>query len=131
MIESIAAGTERIDPGRWLTGAVAGAIGAVAGSLVLFAAGAFEVSELSVEVLGVLFVPGAAFGLVYAGIAGVDRIASLAADPRTGGAVGIAYGVLFWATTLTGGPATAGGLLSGLAFGGTIGVLYARSPFVG
>lgn len=130
MTNSIATGVGGIDAARWLTGAGAGAVGAVAGSLVLFAAGAFEVSELSVEALGVLFVPGAAFGLVYAGIAGVDRIAGLAAEPRTGGAVGLVYGVLFWATTLIGGSVTVGGLLAGLAFGATIGVLYACSPVV-
>jgi hypothetical protein len=122
-------GFEGVDPGRWLTGAVAGAVGAVVGSLVLYVTGSFDPSAVGVEALGVLFVPGAVFGLLYAGIVGFGRLAALAATPRTGALLGLAYGFLFGLTTLVGGSTDTSTLLAGVAFGCVIGVLFALSPY--
>lgn len=127
--EPTTSGLERINAGKWLTGAGAGAVGAVAGSLVLFALGAFELADVTVEALGILVMPGAVFGLVYAGIASIDAIAARATEPRTGVLVGLGYGGLFWVTTIIGDSITASGLLAALTFGVVLGLLYAVSPY--
>lgn len=128
--ETTTSGLDRINMGKWLTGAGAGAVGAVAGSLVLFALGAFELSDVTVEVLGILVMPGAVFGLVYATIASIDTVAARATEPRTGVVVGLSYGVLFWVTTIVGDSITASGLLAALTFGVVLGLLYAVSPYL-
>lgn len=127
--ETPTTGLDRINPGKWLTGAGAGAVGAVAGSFVLFALGTVELSDITPEMLGILVMPGALFGLLYAGIASIGVVASLATEPRTGGVVGLGYGVLFWVTTIIGDSITASGLLAALTFGIVIGLLYAVSPY--
>lgn len=119
-----------IDVGKWLTGAVAGSLGALVATGVLYATGSFDPSTVTVEALGVLFMPGAVFGLVYTAIASVDRVAPLAAAPTTGLGLGLLYSTVFWVTTLIGNSFSVGGLLAGLAFGSTIGILYALSPYV-
>lgn len=73
--------------------------------------------------------PGALFGLLYAGIASIGVVAALATEPRTGGVVGLGYGVLFWVTTIIGDSITVSGLLAALTFGIVIGLLYAVSPY--
>lgn len=105
-------------------------MGAVAASVVLFAAGSFEPSTMSVEMLGVLFVPGAVFGLFYAALVSIDRLAVLAAEPVTGLGLGVVYGLGFWLTTVVGSSFELGGLLAGVTFGVVIGLLYAVSPLV-
>lgn len=130
MVETTVARERGIDAGEWLSGAGAGAVGAAAATVVLYATGAFYLSEVTVGVVGVLVMPGAAFGLIYAALARVDRVAALATEPRTGALLGLGYGVLFWLTTIVGGSITPGGLLGGLTFGVVIGLLYARSPYV-
>lgn len=117
-----------INHGKWLTGAVAGAVGAFAASIVLFATDAFELSELGIEAVGILFMPGAVFGLLYAGLASIERLRSLTSEPQTGVVVGLLYGIAFSLTTLVGGSFSVSSLLAGVTFGVTIGVVYAISP---
>lgn len=128
--ESTGSRVRGIDGGRWLTGAGAGAVGAVAASIVLFATGGFDLSTVSVEMLGVLFMPGAVFGLFYAALAGIERLSVLAAEPVTGLGLGVVYGLGFWLTTVVGSSFDLGGLLAGVAFGVVVGLLYAVSPLV-
>lgn len=116
--------------GRWLTGAVTGAIAAAVAALVLYSFGTFEVSDVGVETLGILIMPGAAFGLLYAAIASIDRVSTLSQRPGFGLVVGLGFGILFWLTTVIGQSFNLSGLLAGLTFGGVIGVLYALSPFI-
>lgn len=127
--ESIRVGRGRVDVGRWATGACAGAVGAAVASIVLFAAGTADPAEVGVEALGVLLVPGAVFGLLYAGLASLPRVATYASRPRTGVLVGAGYGVLFWTTTVAGGGISGGVFVACLAFGTVVGVLYAVSPY--
>lgn len=127
--EPTAAGQGRTNGAKWLTGAGAGAAAAAMASVVLIGMGATEPSELTVGSIGVLLMPGAAFGLLYAGIASVPPITALATEPRTGVVVGVGYGILFWVTTIVGGAITTSGLLASLAFGVVIGLLYAISPY--
>lgn len=115
--------------GKWLTGASAGAVGAAIASGILIAMGATALAELTAGSLGVLLVPGAVFGLLYAAIASVPTVSRLATEPRTGFALGLGYGLLFWVTTVVVGTVTASGLLASLAFGTVIGLLYAVSPY--
>lgn len=126
--ETTATGLDRINAGKWLTGAGAGSVGAVVASLVLFALGAFQLSDLTPEAIGIVLMPGAVFGLVYAGIASFDTVGALAKTPRTGVVVGLGYGLLFWMTTIIGNSITASGLLAAFTFGVVIGLLYAVSP---
>lgn len=119
-----------INAGKWLTGAGVGAVGAVAASVVLFAMGAFDLSTVTVEMLGVLFMPGAVFGLLYTAIASFERIAPLTTKPQTGVVLGLLYGILFWLTTIIGDAFSLGGFLAGVTFGIVIGLLYAVSPYV-
>lgn len=121
---------EWIDAGPWLTGAAAGAVGAAVAAAVLFVTGSVDPAAVSVEAAGILVMPGAAFGLLYAAVAAVDRVGALAAEPFSGLAVGTVYGLLFWLTTLVGNEFSVGGLLAGLAFGSVIGLLYGASPYV-
>ena len=119
----------RIDVARWLTGAVAGAGGAVVAAGILIGIGPVDPAELGPEAAGVLLVPGAVVGLAYAGLATVNRVADVATDQATGLALGLGLGVLFWLSTLLTGPVTASGLLASLAFGAVVGLLYASSPY--
>lgn len=119
-----------INAGKWLTGAGVGAVGAVAASVVLFAMGASDLSTVTVEMLGVLFMPGAVFGLLYTAIASFERIAPLTTKPQTGVVLGLLYGILFWLTTIIGDAFSLGGFLAGVTFGIVIGLLYAVSPYV-
>lgn len=123
-------GLAGIEWGPWLTGAVAGAIAAAVALLVLFAMGTFELSDTGLEILGILIMPGAVFGLLYAGVASIKRVSPLARRPGFGVVLGLAYGILFWLTTVIGQSFSLSGLLAGLTFGVVIGVLYAISPFV-
>ena len=131
MSEAKTTGRGRIDGGRWLTGAVAGAAGAAVAAIILIGVGLVDPVDLGVEAMGVLLMPGAVFGLAYAGLATVPRVADLAAAPATGTALGLGYGVLFWLSTLLTGPATTSGLLASLAFGAVVGLLYGASAYTG
>jgi hypothetical protein len=128
--EPTAVGRRRINAGKWLTGAGAGAIGAALAWVLLIAMGETALSDISVESLGVLLMPGAVFGLVYAGFASLDRVSALATEPRTGAVLGLGYGLLFWVTTIIGSAISPSGLLVGVTFGTSIGLLYAVSPYV-
>lgn len=119
-----------INHGKWLTGALAGAVGAFAASIVLFATGAFELSTLGIEAVGILFMPGAVFGLLYTALVSFERLREPASEPKTGIVIGLLYGIAFSLTTLVGGSFDVSSLLAGVTFGVTIGVLYALSPYV-
>ena len=72
-----------------------------------------------------------AWGLLYAGAASVARIERLAADPRTGAPMGVAYGFLVWWGPQVGKPlaeyASVDGAVQAAAFGLVVGLLYAYS----
>lgn len=127
---TITSGRGRIDIGKWLTGAGVGAVAAVAASIILLATGTFDPSAVTIEVLGVLIMPGAVFGLLYAGLTSVGRLTDLATESRTGVVLGLIYGILFWGTTIIGDAITIGGLLASITFGVILGELFAVSPYV-
>ena len=72
-----------------------------------------------------------AWGLLYAGLASVDRIRRLAAKPRTGAPMGVAYGFLVWWDPQVGKPlgeyVSVNGAVQAAAFGLVVGLLYAYS----
>ena len=131
MSEAKTTGRGRIDGGRWLTGAVAGAAGAAVAAIILIGVGPVDPVDLGGEAMGVLLMPGAVFGLAYAGLATVPQVADVATDPATGLVLGLGFGVLFWLSTLLTGPVTTSGLLASLAFGAVLGLLYGASPYTG
>lgn len=128
--ERLGFGDAGIDHGKWLTGALAGAVGAVAASIVLYATDAFELSNVGIEAVGILFMPGAVFGLLYTALVSIEWLREPASVPQTGIVVGLLYGIAFSLTTLVSGSFDVGSLLAGVTFGVTIGVLYAISPYV-
>ena len=71
------------------------------------------------------------WGLLYAGVASVARIERLAADPRTGAPMGVAYGFLVWWRPQVGKPlgehVSVDGAVQATAFGLVVGLLYAYS----
>ena len=71
------------------------------------------------------------WGLLYAGVASVARIERLAADPRTGAPMGVAYGFLVWWGPQVGKPlgeyVSVDGAVQAAAFGLVVGLLYAYS----
>ena len=131
MSEATTTERKRIDGGRWLTGGVAGAAGAAVAAGILIGVGPVVPADLGVEAMGVLLMPGAVFGLAYAGLATVPQVADVATDPATGLVLGLGFGVLFWLSTLLTGPVTTSGLLASLAFGAVLGLLYGASPYTG
>lgn len=130
MVETARSRIGGIDAGTWLTGAAAGAVGAAVASVMLYASGAFDPAAVGIGAVGVLFMPGAVFGLIYAGLARLDRLSALAREPETGVLLGLGYGFLFWVTTVVGSEFAPSGLLAGLTFGVVIGFLFAVSPYV-
>jgi len=72
-----------------------------------------------------------AWGLLYAGLASVDRIRRLAAKPRTGLPLGVAYGFLVWWGPQVGKPlgeyVSVNAAIQAAAFGAVVGLLYAYS----
>ena len=72
-----------------------------------------------------------AWGLLYAGLASIDRVRRLAADPRTGAPMGVAYGFLVWWGPQVGKPLgeymSVNGAVQAAAFGLVVGLLYAYS----
>ena len=72
-----------------------------------------------------------AWGLLYAGLASVDRIRRLAAKPRTGLPLGVAYGFLVWWGPQVGKPlgeyVSVNAAIQVAAFGAVVGLLYAYS----
>jgi len=115
--------------GRWLTGGVAGAIGAVGAALLLYVMSSFHPSDVGIEAIGILFMPGAVFGLLYAGIVSLGGFGELARTPRTGVLLGFGYGLLFGLSTVIGGSFTLSTVVAGVLFGCLIGGLYAVSPY--
>ncbi|PSP94487.1 hypothetical protein BRC84_04215 [Halobacteriales archaeon QS_1_68_44] len=71
------------------------------------------------------------WGLLYAGLASIDRIRRLAADPRTGAPMGVAYGFLVWWGPQIGKPfgeyVSVNGAMQAAVFGLVVGFLYAYS----
>lgn len=117
------------DVGKWMTGAVAGAISVLLAFGVRVALGA-PGDVTTVQILGILLMPGAVFGLIYTGIVSISRLNSYATEPQTGVLLGLVFGLLFWVTTIIGSTVTIHGLAGGVSFGLGIGVLYAVSPAV-
>ena len=72
-----------------------------------------------------------AWGLLYAGLASIDQIRRLAAAPRTGAPMGVAYGFLVWWGPQIGKPfgeyVSVNGAMQAAAFGLVVGLLYAYS----
>lgn len=118
-----------MDVGRWVTGAVAGAISVLLAFGVRVAFGA-PGDVTTVQLLGILLMPGAIFGLIYTGIVSISSLNSYAMEPQTGILLGLIFGLLFWVTTIIGSTFTIHGLAGGLTFGLGIGFLYAVSPYV-
>lgn len=129
VVRRIETGFEWGGTGKWLTGALAGAVGAIVASLILYVTGAFHPSEVGVEALGILFMPGAVFGLTYTAIVSFGRLTDLAESPWTGMMLGFVYGILFGLTTVVGGSLSQSNILASVAFGSLIGVVYALSPY--
>ena len=71
------------------------------------------------------------WGLLYAGAASVARLERLAANPRTGAPMGVAYGFLVWWGPQVGKPlgeyVSVNGAVQAVAFGLVVGLLYAYS----
>ena len=71
------------------------------------------------------------WGLLYAVVASVDRLKRVAANPRTGASMGVAYGFLVWWGPQVGKPlgeyASVDGAVQAAAFGLVVGLLYAYS----
>ena len=71
------------------------------------------------------------WGLLYVGAASVARIERLAADPRTGAPMGVAYGFLVWWGPQVGKPlgeyVSVNAAVQAAAFGLVVGLLYACS----
>lgn len=73
------------------------------------------------------------WGVLYAGIATIDRIEQVATDPLTGVVIGIIYSVLVWMGPQVGEPLgqgvfTVGGAIQIVVFGVVLGLVYAYSP---
>jgi len=76
------------------------------------------------------------WGVLYAGLASIDRIQRLAATPRTGVPLGVAYSALVWMGPQVGEPIgqgtfTVNGAVQVVLFGAVLGLVYAYSPDVG
>jgi len=76
------------------------------------------------------------WGVLYAGLASIDRIQRLAATPRTGVPLGVAYSALAWIGPQFGEPIgqgtfTVNGAVQVVLFGAVLGPVYAYSPDVG
>jgi len=122
------AGVGRLIVGKWHTGVGAGVAGVI--PMILF-----NHLWLGKELFPSFgLIPFAVlWGVVYAGIAGVGRLNRLAANPRTGTVLGIAYGFLVWMGPQIGEPIgqgtfTLNGVIQIVLFGGVLGVVYASSP---
>lgn len=115
--------------GAIAAGALAGAVGAAIAAGVLIAMDTTLLTTLGGDALGVLLMPGAVFGALYALLAQIPLIADLATEPRTGLLVGVGYGLLFWSTTIPGGANPQRTLVASLVFGAVIGLLYASWPY--
>ena len=76
------------------------------------------------------------WGVLYAGLASIDRLDRLAKTPRSGVALGIAYSALVWMGPQVGEPIgqgtfTVNGAVQVVLFGAVLGFVYAYSPDVG
>ena len=68
-----------------------------------------------------------AWGLLYAGLASVDRLERVAANPRTGAPTGVAYGFLVWWGPQIGKPLGEYASVDGAVQAAAFGLLYAYS----
>ena len=73
------------------------------------------------------------WGVIYSGIAAIDRIGRFASNPRTAAISGIVYGFLVWMGPQIGEPIgqgtlTVNGVIQSVMFGGVRGLVYAYSP---
>ena len=71
------------------------------------------------------------WGLLYAGVASVDRIGRLASKPTTGTLLGVAFGFVVWWGPQMGKPigefVSVNAAVQAAAFGAVVGLLYALS----
>lgn len=151
--ETDASTTDEFDLYPWLTGIVAGLVGAVVTGVVIqfgfdptvlsegIPAG-FGVSGLAVGWV-VFLVIGAVLGLVYTALALVDRVGAYAALPKTGTYLGLLYGLVIWVLAVIVVPLWVGagtgeiggyainlqGVLSFALLGIIIGLVYGLSPY--
>lgn len=114
--------------GRWHVGVGIGIAGVI--PMILF-------SVLQGQELFPLFglIPFAVvWGIIYAGIARIERISQLASTPQTGVLLGILYSFLVWWGPQVGKPIgeyiTVNGAIQLVAFGIVLGLVYAHSPDV-
>lgn len=73
------------------------------------------------------------WGLVYAGMASIDRVAPVAKEPVTGVGLGVTFGFLVWMGPQVGEPLgqgvfTVNGVIQIVLFGAVLGAVYAYSP---
>lgn len=151
--ETDAAATESFDPYTWLTGIVAGLLGAVLTGLVIqFGFDPTVLSEGIPSGFGtsglttgwVIFLAiGAVLGLVYTALAMIERVGEYAVLPRTGTYLGLLYGLVIWVLAVIVVPLWVGsgagdigayavnvrGLLSFALLGIVIGLVYGVSPY--
>lgn len=116
--------------GTWYAGVGAGIAGVI--PMIVFDAAVFG-NELFLA-FG-LFPFALLWGLVYAGVASVDRIGRLAGTPRTGVPTGVAYSFLVWMGPQVGEPIgqgtfTLAGTFQVVVFGAVLGLVYAYAPGV-
>lgn len=137
-------------PYRWLTGLIAGIIGAViTGVVIQFAfdptiissgiPSGFGMSGMATG-WGIFLIIGAVLGLLYTAITLVDQIGLYAVRPQTGAYLGGAYGVILWVLAIILVPLWIGssigqyavnlqGILSFVLLGIIIGIVYGASPY--
>lgn len=118
----------RIVVGKWQAGVGAGIAGVI--PLIVYNH-VWLGNELFLE-FG-LFPFAVLWGVVYSGVATLDRVRRYARDPRSGVIAGIAYSVLVWMGPQIGEPIgrgvfTVGGTLQVVTFGAVLGLVYAYSP---
>ncbi len=138
------------DPYRWLSGLIAGLIGAIVTGVVIQIG--FDTAVMSSGIpsgfgmsgmaagWGIFLVIGAVIGLVYAAVTLVERIGRFANLPQPGAYLGLAYGVVLWVLAIIIVPLWIGssigdyavnlvGILSFALLGIIIGIAYGASPY--
>lgn len=138
------------DPYRWLSGLIAGLIGAVVTGVVIqvgfgptvMSSGipsGFGMSGMAAG-WGIFLLIGAVIGLIYTAVTLVKRIGSVANRPQMGAYLGLAYGVALWFLAIIVVPLWIGsavgeyavsleGILSFALLGIIIGIVYGASPY--